>query len=189
MKLEEERALVEEAKRNNQSFVKLYDYYYPKILGYAFRRTLDSHLAKDITAETFLKAYARIERFQWRGVSFSSWLFKIATNEMNMLYRKRKYSPASLADIKGTAFNGLTGEINIEEEKSELERQLQASRDFIGVQQKLLLLPVRYQEVIALRFFEEKSLKEIAEILNSKEGTVKSLLSRGVQKLKKLVTQ
>ena len=45
-------------------------------------------------------------------------------------------------------------------------------------------MPVKYQEVIALKYFEEKSIKEISEILGKKEGTIKSLISRGLQKLR-----
>jgi len=187
MRPEEQQQLIREAKTNSGSFAKLYDFYYPKILGYAFRRTLDIDLAKDITSETFLKAYVNIATFKWKGIAFSSWLFKIATNEMNMLHRKKRSSFASIPKVKAAMFDQDDGDA-LEKEKEELERQLKQSTEFIRVQQKLQLLPVKYQEVISLRFFEEKSIKEIAEILACKEGTVKSLLARGIRKLKELVT-
>jgi RNA polymerase sigma-70 factor, ECF subfamily len=188
MTLEQEKELVQQAKSSNESFAKLYDRYYSKIMGYVFRRTLDLNLAKDITSETFLKAYSNIERFQWKGISFSSWIFKIATNEMNMLDRKKKYKPSSLDHVQSSVGYNENQKASLEEERNELERQLKQSEDFIKVQQRLVLLPVKYQEVIALRYFEEKSIKEIAEIVGAKEGTVKSLLSRGIDKLRKLVT-
>ena len=72
MTQEEEKLLINEAKTSNESFVKLYDYYYPKILGYSFRRTLDLNLSKDITSETFLKALTGIGKYQWKGIPFSS---------------------------------------------------------------------------------------------------------------------
>jgi len=187
MTQEEEQLIVKEAKTNNESFVKLYDYYYPKILGYCFRRTLDLNLSKDLTSETFLKAFINIGKYQWKGIPFSSWLFRIASNEMNMLDRKKKYSPDSLTSLKECGVFEVADKASLNEEKNELEKQLQQSKDFIKVQQKLLLLPVKYQEVIALKYFEEKSIKEIAEILEIKEGTIKSLLSRGIEKLKYLV--
>jgi RNA polymerase sigma-70 factor, ECF subfamily len=187
MTQEEEQLIVKEAKTNNESFVKLYDYYYPKILGYCFRRTLDLNLSKDLTSETFLKAFTGIRKYQWRGIPFSSWLFRIASNEMNMLDRKKKYNPDSLTVLKESRVFETANTASLIEEKNELEKQLQQSKDFINVQQKLLLLPVKYQEVIALKYFEEKSVKEIAEILEIKEGTIKSLLSRGIEKLKQLV--
>jgi RNA polymerase sigma-70 factor (ECF subfamily) len=187
MTQEEEQRIVKESKTNNESFAKLYDYYYPKILGYCFRRTLDLNLSKDLTSETFLKAFIGIRKYQWRGIPFSSWLFRIASNEMNMLNRKKKYSPDSLTGLKESGVFEIADKASLNEEKNELEKQLQQSKDFINIQQKLLLLPVKYQEVIALKYFEEKSIKEIAEILKLKEGTIKSLLSRGIDKLKYLV--
>ena len=187
MTQEEEKLLINEVKINNESFVKLYDYYYPKILGYCFRRTLDLNLSKDITSETFLKAFAGIGKYQWKGIPFSSWLFRIASNEMNMLDRKKKYSPDLLTDFKERGLFDVVDKASLDEEKNEVEKQLQQSKDFVNVQQKLLLLPVKYQEVIALKYFEEKSIKEIVEILAIKEGTIKSLLSRGIEKLKNLV--
>jgi RNA polymerase sigma-70 factor (ECF subfamily) len=187
MTQEEEKLLINEAKTSNESFVKLYDYYYPKILGYSFRRTLDLNLSKDITSETFLKAFTGIGKYQWKGIPFSSWLFRIASNEMNMLDRKKKYKPDSLTDLKERGVFEIVDNASLDEEKNELEKQLQQSNDFVNVQQKLLLLPVKYQEVIALKYFEEKSIKEIVEILEIKEGTIKSLLSRGIEKLKNLL--
>ena len=74
-----------------------------------------------------------------------------------------------------------------EEEKNQLEKELQQHENFVLMQQKIKLLPLNYQEVIVLRYFEQKTIKEIALIKNKKEGTVKSLLSRGIEKLKTLV--
>ena len=71
-----------------------------------------------------------------------------------------------------------------ETEKEAVERQLNGYQDFLLIQSKLKLLPIKYQEVIALRHFEDKNIKEIVEILGKKEGTVKSLLSRGLTKLR-----
>lgn len=60
--------------------------------------------------------------------------------------------------------------------------------EFSRVRSLLQTLPPVYQQVIALRYFEELSIREIAQILRKKEGTVKSLLSRGLDKLKKMLT-
>jgi len=183
----EEQLLIEKAKTDKEAFVRLYDHYYPRIYGYVFRRTLGLERAKDITAETFLKAYSKIGRFQWKGIPFSSWLFRIATNEMNMADRKRKYRPLSLDQLREMSAFEPEDPQSLERERSEVERQLEQSRDFLLIRQKLTLLSVKYQVVISLRYFEEKSIKEIAEILNKREGTVKSLLSRGLDQLKLLL--
>lgn len=75
----------------------------------------------------------------------------------------------------------------LEAERLEAERKLREYDDFLAIRSKILALPIKYQEVIMLRYFERKGVKEIAEILNKKEGTVKSLLSRGIRKLKNLM--
>jgi RNA polymerase sigma-70 factor (ECF subfamily) len=141
-------------------------------------------LTKDLTSETFLKVYLHIKGFQWRNVSFSAWVYRIATNEMNMADRRKKSRSASLDQLMETGFFELVDPQSLESEKKVMERQLEQSKDFVLMQQKLKLLPSKYQEVLSLRFFESKPIKEIAEILNKKEGTVKSLLSRGLEKLR-----
>jgi RNA polymerase sigma-70 factor (ECF subfamily) len=70
-----------------------------------------------------------------------------------------------------------------------LEEELTRNEEFLQVQRKLKTIDTKYQEVIALRFFEGKDNKQIAEILNKPEGTVKSLLSRAIEKLKILCNQ
>ncbi|MFO7996514.1 MAG: sigma-70 family RNA polymerase sigma factor, partial [Dehalococcoidia bacterium] len=66
----------------------------------------------------------------------------------------------------------------------EAQEELKQHQDFLKIQEKIVRLPAKYQEVIALRFFEQKQIKEMAEILGKKEGTIKSLLHRAVEKLR-----
>ena len=179
-----EEQLLIRIKKNPKEFGVLFDLYYKRILGYALRRTLSYDLSKDITAETFLKAFLKIKGFRWKGISISSWLYKIATNEINYYYRKQKYSPASLDELLDNNEFDLINKEGLEEERDKIEQELKSHYDFIVVQKKLEKLPPKYQEVIALKYFEEKSIKEISEILEKKEGTIKSLISRGLQKLR-----
>lgn len=145
---------------------------------------MDYDLARDIVAETFLKAFLKINDFKWRDVSISSWLFKISTNEINQYYRKQKYYPCSLDMLLDRDEFDIVNSESFEDERSKIEVELKNNDDFILVQKKLEKLPVKYQEVIALKYFEEKSVREISEILDKKEGTIKSLISRGLKKLK-----
>jgi RNA polymerase sigma-70 factor (ECF subfamily) len=71
-----------------------------------------------------------------------------------------------------------------ENELIEAQEKLKQHQEFLEIQQKIIRLPAKYQEVIALRFFEKKQIKEIAEILGKREGTIKSLLHRAVEKLR-----
>ena len=77
----------------------------------------------------------------------------------------------------------------LHEDKKELEIELHKHDQFLIVLSGLKTLPVKYQEVISLRYFEDKDNKEIVEILNINEGTLKSLLSRGLEKLREKCNQ
>ena len=180
-----EKELLRRIKKDPQEFSYIYDEYYGPVFAYIFRRLGNYDLARDITAETFLKAFQKIGNFEWRNIPISAWLFRIATNEVNLSFRKAKYIPACIEEAG--LFLSLPYEPGIETEKAALEKSLLETHEFNTVREQLLGLDIKYQEVIALRYFEEKSLKEISVILGKKEGTVKSLLSRALQKLKTAV--
>lgn len=181
---EAEEELLRKIHADPKQFGVLFDNYYQRIFGYVFRRVIDYDLARDITAETFLKAFLKIKSFQWKGISISSWLYRIATNEVNQFFRKKKYNPEKLGSI-------ISGEFLLmhDSAREELEEELARHEEFVRVQKQLKNLDTKYQEVIALRFFEGKDNKQIAEILDKPEGTVKSLLSRAIEKLKILCNQ
>jgi len=184
MDLSEEKELVRQAQKAPDAFAKLYDQYYPKIFGYILRRTANLEAAQDITSETFFKALRKLWQFQWRNISFSSWLYKIAANEINQYFRKVEYKKSlSLEELQEQGFEP-TSPDDPESELIEAQEQLKQHQDFLEIQVKIVRLPAKYQEVIALRFFEQKQIKEISEILGKKEGTVKSLLHRAVEKLR-----
>ncbi len=182
MTADEEKDLLKLVKKDPQAFAVLYDNNYNPIFSYVFRRLGNYDLSKDITAETFLKAYQKIGGFVWRGIPVSAWFYRIASNEINLYMRQKKYSPAYIEDTGLRHF--FQYEEGIETEKAALEKAMLEHKQFSDVQQQLADLDIKYQAVIALRFFEEKSIKEIAIILAKNEGTVKSLLSRGLEKLR-----
>jgi RNA polymerase sigma-70 factor (ECF subfamily) len=184
MDLNEERELVRQAQKSPDAFAGLYDQYYPRIFGYVLRRSANLEAAQDITSETFLKALGKLWQFQWRNVSFSSWLYKIATNEVRQYFRKAEYKKSvSLEELQEQGFELLSPH-DPENELIEAQEKLEQHQEFLEVQQRIVRLPARYQEVITLRFFEKKQIKEIAEILGKREGTIKSLLHRAVEKLR-----
>jgi RNA polymerase sigma-70 factor (ECF subfamily) len=183
--LQNEKYIIENARADPRLFGELYDAYYPKIFGYLFRITGDYSVSCDICSETFLKAWINLGSFTWKGISISSWFFKIATNELNQYFRKKKYHPYSLIDLSVL-------EIEYPDSLSRSDDMIlkrDQDDEFKNVLQKLKLLPPKYQKVIALKYFEEMSIREIGEILGKKEGTVKSLLSRGLGKLKNKFSQ
>lgn len=187
MTLEEEKRIIQKAKKDPQSFGILFDEYYPKIFGYIHRRILDFELAKDIASEVFFKAFKHLGKFRWQGISISSWLYRIAGNEINYYFRRKRYDVRYFIElIEEYGLDWIDSQTANAEKKAVLQ-QMENYQDFQLIQSKMKLLQVKYQEVIALKYFEDKSIKEICEILGKKEGTIKSLLSRGLETLRNLM--
>ena len=183
--LAQEKKLVKNAQKDPEAFGIIFDKYYDRIFGYILRRVANPNIAKDIISEVFFKAFTNLWKFRWRNISIAAWLYKIATNEINYYFRKKKYKTVSLNRLMDE--NGLepvSSDGTIEEEIINAETILKKHLDYLEIQKKIAEMPLKYQEVISLRFFESKSIKEISDILNKKEGTVKSLLSRGIHKLR-----
>ncbi|MCZ6901058.1 MAG: RNA polymerase sigma factor [Bacteroidetes bacterium] len=178
-----EEQLIKEIRINPDKFEKIYNQHYQTIFNYCYRRTGDFDTSKDITSEIFLKAYLNIHKFKWKDIPILSWLYRIATNEINLFYRSQKYSPTFISEI----YSNYSITVSLEdlvEEKSNAEAKLHKDKQFVQVQDAIKELPLKYQEVISLKYFEQLKIKEIGTILNKKEGTIKSLLSRGISKLK-----
>lgn len=175
----EDKELISRAKKDPQIFGQIYDKYYPRIFGYILNRTGNLQLAQDITSETFFKALKKLWQFRWQNVPFSSWLYRIAGNEIVNHYRKNKHRTVPIEEVAEPAADS-----DLARELMEAEKAIERHRDFIIIRNKIGTLSFKYQEVIILRFFEKKKIKEISEILKKREGTVKSLLSRGLEKLR-----
>ena len=182
-----EEQLLKDIENDPQKFGEVYEAFHNKIFGYVYRRTTDYEAASDITAETFLKAYVNISKFKWNNISLLYWLYKIATNELNKYFNSHKYKPLSLSRIQEEYGIDITDHSNAETESMKLQNELEKHQEFMRINDSIRMLDIKYQEVISLRFFEHKSIKEIAIILTKKEGTVKSLLSRGIEKLKEKI--
>ncbi len=182
MDLELEKELVKRAQKEPEAFSELYELNYSKIFGYVLKRVANLEVAQDITSEIFFKSFKNIQKFKWKNISFSSWLYRIASNEIANYFRKNKYRPVSFEKISEPI--SLSNPI---EDIIEAEEKLKEHKDFLEIQKKLSKIPDIYQEVIVLKFLEKKKIKEICEILGKKEGTVKSLIHRGLERLKELM--
>ena len=186
MNLEQEKVLVDRAKNDPKAFGELYDEYYPKIFGYILKRTANIDVAQDVTSEVFFKALKNVGKFRWRGTPFSSWLYRIAANEITNNFKGARRRQVLTEEV--SEFVNLSSP-SPEIEIAQAEEELRKHEEFLTLHEAITKLPVKYQEVITLRFFEKKHLKEIGEILGKKEGTVKSLLHRGLERLRILTEQ
>ena len=178
--------LLERIKANPSEFAELFTLYYRPIFGYILRRTGEFDDTADIAAETFYRAFTHIRGYSYRGIPIKVWLYRIATNEVN-LYLRKKRRERSLVDRIDPG-NRVLFEACLQDDRKEMEEELQKHEQFLTVLKQLKTLPLKYQEVISLRYFEGKENGEIAEILDMNEGTLKSLLSRGVKNLQEKCT-
>jgi RNA polymerase sigma-70 factor, ECF subfamily len=182
-----EAELLKNIRTKPEIFSELFKLYYRPIFGYILRRSGNFDDTADIAAETFLKAFQHVHNFKYTGISVKVWLYRIATNEVNLYFRhKKKYNSIferiSLEDKK-------VFESYIADDRKEIESELQRHDQFLIILRELKKLPLKYQEVISLRYFEGKDNKEIVDILDINEGTLKSLLSRGLEKLRQKCNQ
>jgi RNA polymerase sigma-70 factor (ECF subfamily) len=179
MNMELEKELVMRAKSDVQAFAALYDAYYSNIYTYALKRTANVSVSLDITSNTFFNALRNINKFQWRGVPFSAWLYRIAANEITNYFRSNGHHEVSLDCLVDFDIAS--------EEQAESVANLEKQSDFLAVHAVVSLLPLKYREVVMLRYFDDLQLTEISQRLGKSEGTVKSLLHRGLEKLRVLV--
>ncbi len=184
MELEGERELVERAKTDPQAFGILYDEYFSQIFGYILRRTASIPVAQDVTAEVFFKALRSIKGFQWRGIPFSDWLYRIAIHEIANFYTHNGHNRVLTDEMKHSLS---LFDASVETGAEEAEARLQQESDLLTLHKSITKLTQKYQEVITLRFFEKKQINQIAAILGKREGTIKSLLHRGLERLRVLM--
>jgi RNA polymerase sigma-70 factor (ECF subfamily) len=165
-----ERRLIEASQRDPSRFGHLYERYFNRVYAFALARSGDRTAAEDITADTFRQAFQNLSRFQWRGVPFSSWLFRIAAN--------------AAADLRqaGTRQTGLD---ELPDEASDSWQEA-----FLEVEERVQFfelvrrLPRDQRRVIVMRFAQEKRIKEIAQAMGRSEGAVKQLQFRALQSLR-----
>jgi RNA polymerase sigma-70 factor (ECF subfamily) len=174
-----EADLVKRAQHNRDAFGELYEIHYQRIFNYALKRTASVQLSLDITSVTFLKAMNQIGKYRWRDIPFVAWLYRIASTEINDHYRREGKRNVSIDQIAE-----LADDTDYADEVNQAEEELSKHEEFLLLHKKLAELPVMYQEVIVLKFFEKKKIKDMVQILGKKEGTIKSLLHRGIEKLR-----
>ncbi len=184
MNIEEEKRLVETMQSDAESFGKLFDAYYPQIFGYIQRRTADISITQEITSDVFCKALENIEHFEWRGIPFSSWLYRIAAHEIANFYRRDFRKKKHFIRLSN---NDEDYSITLNTELINAQDEIRKYEGYLDIHQSISLLPLKYQEAITLRFFEGMQFKEMAAILGKPESSVKTLVHRGLERLKKIL--
>lgn len=183
MNLAEEKILLEQAKTEPEAFGKIFDWYGPRILNYTLKRVGKVEIAQDVVSEVFLKAFQKIGSFRWQNVTIGAWLYRIALREIANVFRGRRV--VSLEKLFEDEQFEIADQRSLHEEMIRVQDEIQANLDLVLLQKLLRQLPLKYQEVLTLKFFENKNSFEIAEILDKKDSTIRTLIARGLEKLRK----
>jgi RNA polymerase sigma-70 factor, ECF subfamily len=164
----DERLLIEAAQQDPARFADLYECHFERVYAYIVRRVGDRTETEDLTSEVFHHALANLRRFEWRGIPFVAWLFRIAAN---LIADRWQRSGREVAD---------GSELEVAVGPAEIEACDRRATIFRLVE----LLPAEQKRVLVLRFVEEKSIKEVAREIGKTEGAVKQLQFRGLTTLR-----
>lgn len=165
---------------SHAQFITYYNDYKHKVYSFVLYRVGgDSALAEDITSATFLKAYEKFERYD-DTYAFSTWIFTIARNTVTDHYRAHKGENIDIDEVQ---------EIIEDERVDEADWQLAIDRELKlpEIYAALEKLPDNQKEVVILKYLEDHTTKEIAEIIDQSEGYVRLALSRGLKRLQPLL--
>lgn len=178
--IEAEWALIQKAQKDLASFAPLYEKYYKSIFLFIHRRIAEDTLTADLTALVFSKALYNLHKYQFKGVPFSAWLYRIALNEIQGYYRKSKKE--RIVSFTTDTLLILSKDIHEEEKILEEERE---EKLFESLQK----LSQEEMEYIELRFFEGRSFKEIAYIRQVTENNAKVKTYRIIERLRNILIQ
>ena len=168
-----ESDLVSRAKEDPEAFGQLYTKYVEKIYNYVYYRTGNAQDAEDLTAKAFYQALRHVHRYVDRGLPFSAWLYRIAHNLVANWHRDRSRRQVISLDT-----------LALISERPHPEAKLQREDD----QQRLLRIirhmPDDRQQLLLLKFVEQMTNREIAQIMGRTEGAIKSLYHRTLLSLR-----
>ena len=170
----EDKDLIVQARTSYNAFALLYRRHYDAVFKYSVHRLFDRHLAEDITSQVFLKVVEKFQSFEGSEKQFRNWLYRISTNFINEHLRKSVRQKAAIKIFQ-------------EQSNRKYNNSVNSAEKLAVLRQAILTLKPRYQTIIALRFFENLKLTEIAEVLGSSSGTVRSQLARALTKLRKKI--
>jgi len=173
--VQDEAFLIVQSKDDPAAFKPLYEKYFKRIFLFVHHRIGEKALSADITSQVFLKALLNIQKFSFRGLPFSAWLFRIALNECNDFFRK--HNRHRLVTMEEGMVEHLYEELTADARLDDLRLRLP---------EILQQLSVSELHVIELRFFEQRPFKEVADILGISEIYAKVKVYRILKKMKKL---
>ncbi len=179
----EDSQIIQQALQGDETaYKKLMRKYHDAIFNFIYKMVHDREQVEDLTQEAFIKAFGSLKKFN-DEYAFSTWLYKIATNNSIDYIRKRKlqvYSIDKPVDARDSEFA-----FELPDEGYEADRELISDQRAVMIRDAIGKLPPKYRKVIELRHVEEKSYEEIADVLKLPIGTVKAHIFRARELLYK----
>ena len=173
-----EEQLVLIAKQDRINFKHLYNLYYERIFLFLLRRSENENLAQDLTQQTFVKAMINIDKFEFKGFPFSSWLYRISLNELNLYYRSK--NKKRTISIESSELPELADELPCELNPLVNNESLIKAFNFLSEAEVTL---------IEMKYFEKRSHQEISEILGISVANAKVKLHRIIKKMRNKMTK
>jgi RNA polymerase sigma-70 factor (ECF subfamily) len=176
--VQEEQSLIRRAQqRDPVALTQLYEENFDKIYRYIVLKIGDRTEAEDMTQQVFLNALQSISSYKWKGMPFTSWLYRIAHNQVVDYFRK-KSKHATVPLDESLPIPAVDGDPKYTvERKVEIETIVLATKKLTQAQ----------QEVISLRFASELSIAEVAGVMGTSEGAVKALQHSAIAALRKVL--
>ena len=170
---------------DEQAYARLMERYKRPVYHMILKMVRNVDDAEDLTIEAFAKAFKNLNRFK-KDYTFSTWLFRIATNNAIDFIRKKRLETMSL-DTSFQDDNGDAIQIDVEDKNLNPQERAIKTQKIELIQLFVTKLPSKYQRLVRLRYFDELSYEEIAEELDAPLGTVKAQLHRARELMYDLV--
>ncbi len=171
-------------KGDSRAFAELVNLYADKLYQLAFRLTGNRQEAEDVVQETFLRVYKHLDRYD-ETLKFSTWIYRIASNLCIDRLRKRRnvYS----LDAQSGEHEDLDGYSMLPGDERTPESEVLLSETQQMVHRAIESLPLKYRTVVVLRYLQDLSLQEIAEVLDVPVTTVKTRVHRAREYMRRKI--
>ncbi|MEA2097507.1 MAG: RNA polymerase sigma factor [Patescibacteria group bacterium] len=183
--LEEKLILKRVLNGEKEAFAEIYDFYVIRIFRFVYLKTSSKETAEDLTSDAFLRCWKYIKEKSESGKKeiiknnkIGSFLYRIARNLIIDHYRKKKHKTVEISEEEKES---------IVDQKQDILAEIDKKQEIEELRKALGHLNDDYQEILILRYVEDLSMAEIAEITEKKEGAIRVQLHRAVKALEKVM--
>ncbi len=175
---------------DEDAFEMLYRRYEKSVFSFIYRILMSAVDAEDLCQETFLRLVKEKKKYQVSG-NFKTWIFRIALNLCRDRLRRKKFRSHRSIDAPSLSQNGTKNEFEnaLSDPAPDQIDCMEKDEMKVLIQKAFAKLPEKQRTVVILKEYQALKFSEIAEIMKSPVGTIKSLNHRGHQKLKKILTK